>query len=127
MSNPTVVFTPELLVCALHDASALHALQAWRDGKITPVLNRDLLLRYTKTLRAAGLTAPRLKRWLWWFSAAEKSQFHPTLEIEASNATELCAQLAAATGASCVLHSARFTPPSDSPIKWTASADQLSA
>lgn len=122
MSSQPVIFTPELLVRAFQDASALRVLQGWRDGKLTPVLNRDLLLRYTKTLKATGLSAPRLKRWLWWFSASDKSQFHPTLEIEATDTISLCTQLAHSTQASAIIHSDRFTPPAGSPAKWIASS-----
>lgn len=56
-----VILTPELLLNGLKDASAVHILNAWRDGKLKPILNQELIVCYTKALRAAGLNSECLR------------------------------------------------------------------
>ena len=57
MTQPRkVVLGPDLFVAALFDARARETLSLWRDGTILPVITRELLVLYLRTLRQAGRT-----------------------------------------------------------------------
>jgi hypothetical protein len=68
-----VVFAPDLVLAALFDPTARQVLEAWRDGRIKPVIDRELLLAYLKMLRKAGLTSELLRHWAAWFTNKEAS------------------------------------------------------
>lgn len=106
-----VVLTPELVARGLRDAACLRVLNEWRDGKLVPVINRDLILHYTKALRSAGIGHVQLKRWLWWFTAAERSEYRPQIEISHDDVIALCDRLAFETNVECVVHSDVFKLP----------------
>ena len=82
-----------------------------RDGELEPVINRDLVIRYTKALRAAGVGPRQLKRWLWWFTSGRRSEYRPQIEFNHSDATSLCDRLAFETNVECVVYSDAFELP----------------
>lgn len=120
-----VVFTPELIGHAFHDATAFRVLLSWRDGQLRPVISRDLALTYTKTLRSIGLGSVLLKRWLWWFSAAEKSEYHPEIVTKPGNPASLCDRLAIEMDVVGVVHSDTFRPSSDFAAEWVSASRVL--
>ena len=121
-----VILTPELLLSGLKDASSVHVLNAWRDGLLKPVLNRELMVCYTQGLRAAGLKSEYLRPWIWWLSDPEKSDFLSQLKTECSNATSLCEHLFGSSGADAILHSDSFQPsPNHEKVKWMSASIYL--
>lgn len=67
-----VVFSPDLVGRALVDPDALAVLQLWREERLRPALNLDLMRRYLRLLGKMGLPAVLLRRWGWWFGSAQK-------------------------------------------------------
>lgn len=106
-----VVLTPELLVRGLREAAAFRGLEAWRDGRIRPVVNRDLARHYVRALRAAGLGPVLLRRWLWWLGDDRRSEFRPDLAAEGLDGCATCDRVAVLAGADGVVHSDGFRPP----------------
>lgn len=89
-----VVWTPDVLARAFFEEPAAAALRAWRDGRIQPVIHRDLLGRYFRVLRQLGLPEVLLRRWGWWFAAPTRARldaipFDPGLTL-----AEVCDRLA---------------------------------
>ena len=66
------VFARSFFVGECHDV-----LQRWRNGKIRPVVTRDLLAAYVRVFRALGLPDVQLRKWLYWFTSKETSDFLP--------------------------------------------------
>ncbi|MDA1275725.1 MAG: hypothetical protein O2960_17030 [Verrucomicrobia bacterium] len=100
---PRVVLAPNLIGRSFFDSSSLRVLEYWRDGRITPVVNRDLLLRYLKMLRALGASDSTTRRWLWWFTAAEKTLYLKELNLPGLDGYQLCASLAKQTTSKSVI------------------------
>jgi hypothetical protein len=64
-----VVIAPDIFVAALYDARARAILHQWRDGEIRPVVTRELLLLYLRTLSLAGLNPDLIRKWSLWLTA----------------------------------------------------------
>ena len=94
-----MVLAPDLLLRALFDPRAREILNQWRDGLIQPVVTRDLLLLYLKTLRQAGLSPELVRKWSLWLTAAEKTIYLEGLAVEQGSGLELCREVARGTGA----------------------------
>ena len=90
-----VVLGPDVLIAAFYDARARAILNQWRDGEILPIVTRDLLMLYVRTLNAAGLNAELIRQWSLWLTAPGKTLY---LENAAPNLTHgltLCREIAA--------------------------------
>ncbi len=117
-----VVFTPEIVLRGLIEPTSLQILLAWRDGKLKPVISRDLALCYTKLLRAAGLGPDLLKRWLWWFTDPEKSEYKPEFEGDSESIVTCCEKLALANRVDGIVHSKSYQPPLNAEAMWMESS-----
>ena len=89
-----VVLAPDLLIAALFVAKARAVLNEWRDGRIRPVLNRELLFVYLRLLREIGLNEKLLQDWTAWFTNPEKVFFVDGQNHAARPVRELCIELA---------------------------------
>lgn len=87
------MLTPELLGRSLSDAACYTVLGGWRDGRLQPVVNRALMLRYLQLLRALGVPAEQLRRWLWWFNNPDRCRIVDTDSRTDGAAVELCLHL----------------------------------
>lgn len=67
-----VVLDPSLLVRAATEPAGRPAIEAWREGRIRPVLTRRMLAHALGLLRDAGLPYVLLERWALWLSDAQK-------------------------------------------------------
>jgi hypothetical protein len=85
-----VIFAPDLIGAAFIDPRARAVLEQWRDGEFKIILNRQLLLRYLKTLRDLGLPSHLLKRWTLWLTSAEKSNYLNDFETNEKSAIKTC-------------------------------------
>jgi hypothetical protein len=94
-----VVLAPDILVAALFDQRAREILNQWRDGAILPVVTRELLLLYLKTLRQAGLTADLVRKWSLWLTSGDKTIYLEDLPVKSATGLTLCREVAAITGA----------------------------
>lgn len=109
MTDPTdsslarVVLAPNLIGRSFFDSASLRVLELWRDGRIIPVANRDLLLRYLRMLRALGVDSISTRRWLWWFTAAKKTHYLKDLSLPELNGYQLCSTLAKQSASRCVI------------------------
>jgi len=95
--RPRVVLGPDVILAALFDAKARAILNEWRDGRIEPVLNRELLFIYLRLLRDVGINEKLLKHWTAWFTNPEKVLFldaAPNKRNVLRTAKEVCADLA---------------------------------
>lgn len=70
-----VVIMPDILAKAFHDPDCKALLDWWRDGKVRPVLNHELLVQYARVLRDIGVSDGVLRRWLIWFTTADKAEY----------------------------------------------------
>ena len=98
-----VVFAPDILVASLYEADARAALHQWRDGAIVPVVTRDLLLLYLRTLRQAGLGPELVRKWSLWLTAADKVIYREDFQANHSSGLGLCREVAAVNGAHLVM------------------------
>ena len=107
-----VVLAPELFGRSFIDRDCGRVLELWRDGSIEPVLNRGLLVHYLRMLHALKLPEPLVKRWAWWWNAADKAHFLSAEPSASASVIELCSWLASTAGATCVIHSGYpYAPP----------------
>lgn len=70
-----VILFPDLIGKAFFDPVALNLLKTWRDGDLRPVTCRLLTLIYLRVLKNAGVNETNLRRWLWWFTSPEHSEY----------------------------------------------------
>jgi hypothetical protein len=77
-------------------------LNGWRDGLIVPVVTRELLVLYLKTLRQVGLGPELVRKWSLWLTAADKTVYLEGLSVSQASGLELCGEIAAATGAELI-------------------------
>ena len=70
-----VILFPDLIGKAFFDPVAFSLLQTWRDGDLLPVTCRPLTLLYLRVLKNAGVNETNLRRWLWWFTSQEHSEY----------------------------------------------------
>jgi hypothetical protein len=70
-----VILFPDLIGKAFFDPVALNLLKTWRDGDLRPVTCRSLTLIYLRVLKNAGVNETNLRRWLWWFTSPEHSEY----------------------------------------------------
>jgi hypothetical protein len=94
-----VVLAPDLFLAALFDARARETLNLWRDGLIFPVVTRELLLLYLKTLRQAGLSQELVRKWSLWLTAGGKTIYLEDFPPQQATGLALCREIASATGA----------------------------
>ena len=97
-----VVLAPDILIASLYDAEARAILYQWRDGNVVPVVTRDLLLLYLRTLRQAGLGPELVRKWSLWLTAADKVIYREDFQANHSSGLGLCREVAAANGAHLV-------------------------
>ena len=97
-----VVLAPDLLLRALFDPRARETLNLWRDGLIVPVVTRELLLLYLRTLRQAGVGPELVRKWSLWLTAADKTIYLEGLSVSQASGLQLCREVAAATGAELI-------------------------
>jgi hypothetical protein len=89
-----VVFGPDLIIAALFDSRARAVLNDWRDGRIIPVLNRELLLLSLKTLRQAGFGPDLIRKWSLWLTSPDKAIYLDDFETRRESINEICLALA---------------------------------
>ena len=100
MTQPRkVVLGPDLFVAALFDPRARETLHLWRDGTILPVVTRELLLLYLRTVRQAGLDQDLVRKWSLWLTAADKTLYLENLPPTKTTGLPLCREIATATNA----------------------------
>jgi hypothetical protein len=95
------VLAPDLIGGALIDPAARRVLERWRDGEYKAVFNEQLLLMHLKVLARFGLPEKLMKRWSYWFTAAETSVH--VEHGEASSVRELCEALVKKSGAGGII------------------------
>ncbi|MCF7762393.1 MAG: hypothetical protein K9N62_01840 [Verrucomicrobia bacterium] len=119
-SQMVVVLAPDVLGHSFDNPACARVLVKWRDGRLAPSLNRQLLQRYLKMLQDLGLTAPLLRRWGWWLTSADKVRFLDARTDSDASGSALCVEIAKASGAAWVI-AMRVPPASDpggSPVPW---------
>ena len=89
-----VVLAPDVLVCALYDPRARAILNEWRDGLILPIVTRELLLLYIRTLNQAGLTQELIRKWSLWLTTPGKSFYLEDAAPSQKSGLELCDAIA---------------------------------
>jgi hypothetical protein len=104
-----VVLAPDVLVCAFYDPRAREILNQWRDGLILPVVTRELLLLYVRTLNQAGLTHELIRKWSLWLTTPGKSLYLENAAPMQKSGLELCDAVAQQHSASVLTLSHRGT------------------
>jgi hypothetical protein len=99
-----VVLAPDVVGGLWRDAACGAVFEAWRDEKLRPAVNRDLLVRYVRLWRSLGLGEIQVRRWSWWFTAPGHSLFLAEDQTTASNAIECCSRLAVVSAARWIIH-----------------------
>jgi hypothetical protein len=92
-----VVLAPDIFVAALYDSRARAILHQWRDGEIVPVVTRELLLLYLRTLSQAGLNPDLIRKWSLWLTV--KSLYLENSAPLKTTGLALCCEVAADTSA----------------------------
>ena len=94
MSASEGVITPELFGRGLCTAEGLAVLRAWKEGKLRPVVCRNLLKRYLATLRKLGVTDPQtLRAWVWTWSDREAVNWVDDPQLESAPGESLSCAL----------------------------------
>ena len=104
-----VVLAPDVLVCALYDPRARAILNEWRDGLILPIVTRELLLLYVRTLNQAGLNTDLIRKWSLWFTTPGKSLYLEAVPPLHKSGLELCDAIAEQNQATLITLSHRGT------------------
>jgi hypothetical protein len=104
-----VVLAPDVLLCALYDPRARAILNEWRDGLILPIVTRELLLLYVRTLNQAGLNTDLIRKWSLWLTTPGKSLYLENAEPLQKSGLELCDAIAHLHQASVLTLSHRGT------------------
>lgn len=120
-----VVLAPDVLGHSFDDPACARVLVNWRDGRLAPALNRQLLQRYLKMLQDLGLSPELLRRWGWWLTSADKVRFLDARTDSDASGSALCVELAKASGAAWVI-AVRIPPASEQeaadpgvlPVPW---------
>jgi hypothetical protein len=99
-----VVLAPDVVGGLWLDPACGAVFEAWRDEKLRPAVNRDLLVRYVRLWRSLGLGEIQVRRWSWWFTAPGHSLFLAEDQTTASNAIECCSRLAVVSAARWIIH-----------------------
>jgi len=126
-----VVLAPDVIGCGFSEAHCGAILNLWRDGRLRPIVNRALLLRYLKLLRGLGLSELMIRRWGWWFSSNAKVLFLPESTPPGWNGAALCAGLARAGEARWILCRSRPSslpapePGQEEPVPWMTVDEHL--
>lgn len=90
-----VILYPDVIGKAFFDPLALKVLNQWKSGEIRPVTCRELVVIYLKILRRAGVGETNLRRWLWWFTSAERCEYVSDISLNPQlNLREQCSELA---------------------------------
>jgi hypothetical protein len=98
-----VVFAPNLIAAALLDPFARRVLERWRDGEFIVVINRELLSAHLRELKRIGLPPHLIKRWAYWLSSPEKTDFLQHDLPPQKSLTTLCETLAKISGATAII------------------------
>ena len=98
-----VVFAPNLIAAALLDPFARRVLERWRDGEFLVVMNRDLLTAHLRELKHIGLPPHLIKRWAYWLSSPEKTDFLQLDLPSQKSLTSLCETLAKTSHATAII------------------------
>jgi hypothetical protein len=117
-SDPVrVVLAPDVAGGLWLDASCAGVFAAWRNERLKPVVNRDLLVRYARVWRALGLPTEQIRRWSMWFSATSRAYFQGTDLVTSLDAVGCCSRLALHGGAKWVLHRGTVVAP-EGGVPW---------
>lgn len=119
---PCVVLAPDVVGGLWLDPACAAVFAAWREGRLRPVVNRDLLARYVRLWQALGLPVVQVRRWAWWFTSPLTARFLAEDRSASANALACCANLAIAGGAWAVIHRGAVTVP-EVGIRWLRAAD----
>jgi len=120
----TVVFSADLLASGLVEPNGATVLRLWGEHAIRPALNRPLLVRYLRVLKAMGLSSEQLRWWGWWLTTPDTAQFVQDEPGQTTNHREECEYLAGLVGAEVIiagttLFGAKSGPASDlSDVSW---------
>ena len=104
-----VVLAPDVLVCAFYDPRAREILNQWRDGLTLPIVTRELLLLYIRTLNQAGLSQELIRNWSLWLTTPGKSLYLETANPLHKSGLELCDAIAEQNQATLITLSHRGT------------------
>ena len=99
-----VVFAPDVLAAGLFGLGADLLFERWRDGRLRPVTNRDLLRFYLRILSRLGLGEELLGRWARWLTSADTAVYLEQLEAPGEGIGSLCDRIAREGAADCVVH-----------------------
>lgn len=120
-----VVLAPDLMGRAFTDPDTARVFRLWRDGRMRPVLNRTLLLRYLRLLRSLGLDERLLRRWGWWFTSSQRAEFREEEVAPDPETVVLCNGLASRSGAEFVVHGGAVTAATTG-TRWVTASELLS-
>ena len=98
-----VILAPNLIAAALLDPFARRVLERWRDGEFVVVMNRDLLTAHLRELKRIGLPPHLIKRWAYWLSSLEKTDFLQLDLPPQKSLTTLCESLAKTSHAQTII------------------------
>jgi hypothetical protein len=119
-----VVLAPDVVGGLWLEPACARIFELWRDAKLLPVVNRDLLVRYVRLWRALGLSEVQVRRWSWWFTSPVTASFLSDDHASSSDAVECCTRLALVGRARQVIHRGTTTI-SESAVQWLKAADIL--
>lgn len=71
-----IVIGPDVFGRSLFEEPARQVLELWRDGRLTPVIDSQLLRQTLSLIRRLGVASPdSLRRWAWWLSSEDRVEF----------------------------------------------------
>ena len=111
MTSPTnpprsFILDFSVVLSRITDPDCRELLLHWRDGKIRPVVSRELLKYYLRQLEKSGCSTALMRWWSLWLTNSERSLYLPELEKESDdsrNLEEIYLDLARATGVTTVV------------------------
>ena len=95
MTQRRVVLAPDILVAALYNPRARECLNHWRDGHFLPVVTRQLLVLYLRTLSQAGLNPDLIRKWSLWLTTPGKTLYYEEAAPKQATGLAMCREIAA--------------------------------
>jgi predicted nucleic acid-binding protein len=111
---PSFILDFSVVLSSMTDPDSRKLLLHWRDGKIRPVVSRELLKYYLRQLEKAGCSTALMRWWSLWFTNSERSLYLPKIEKEprdTRNLEEIYLDIAGATGVTTVVGFVELSDP----------------
>jgi hypothetical protein len=119
-----VVIAPDVVGNSFFVPECKAVLDLWRDGGITPIVTRDLLVRYVKVLRGLRIPDSLIRTWILWLTAEGKSLHLPDVVTGGKTTQQALLEAARSGGATSIVSNREDSSEGGAEFVWTT-ADEF--